>query len=470
MTCQPHTHCVPTTVLSASNMEQEQYACDPDYLICTVPKMNWASAFSPPVPTSLYPQLEAGANYNTTSQLLTAVNRIMALQSEYHVGAISLNTNFLFPVNALSNPLAVPFQLDRPAAEGLLSEMAQAGNGTFQEFTDDTQISFLNINFTSLQVSNSVVDTFASNQNAIETGGALVVDTDADGLSDTEEESLGTCAFISPKCPAPWDSDGDGYSDFIEVKYRSSGFDPLDPKKPATPCAMPGVDSDGDGLMDCEEAFLGTDPLNADTDGDFMEDLAEVRNGLNPLDPNDAFLDYNHDGILNLLELKEGLSPTNLMSSTELGFAYTYADNQLSATDVSATGACYTFSVGHMRLLTTGTTQTSPVGANRIYYDVVETAEDSPTTFATIRRACADVLYDDGVVKLPLTGVVNFVDSDFVDLSSFNPDINCKNLAEGAVLDGGVLSDSGTLVPARGSSLVDAGRGGGTTEPDGGTD
>ena len=155
--CQPHTHCVPTTMLSASSQEQEQYACDPDYLICTVPKKNWGSAFNPPLDPSLYPQLEAGANYNTTPQIIASVDQIMALQSQYHVGSITLDTNFLFPVNALSNPLAVPFDLDRPAGEALLTAMAAAGNGSFKEFTDDTQINFLNVSFASLQVQNTIV-------------------------------------------------------------------------------------------------------------------------------------------------------------------------------------------------------------------------------------------------------------------------------------------------------------------------
>jgi hypothetical protein len=116
-----------------------------------------------------------------------------------------------------------------------------------------------------------------------------------------------------------------------------------------------------------------------------------------------------------------------------------------------------------MRLLTTGQTQTSPVGANRIYYDLIQTQDDSPTTTSSYRRACADVLYDNGVVKLPLTGVVNFVDSDFVDLSTFDPSVNCKNLAEGAILDGGILNDSGTLTPIATTTSVDGGaRDGGT--------
>jgi len=49
---------------------------------------------------------------------------------------------------------------------------------------------------------------------------------------------------------------------------------------------LPSVlDSDGDGLSDAAEAFLGTDPNNPDTDGDGYSDKEEILNGYNPLGP-----------------------------------------------------------------------------------------------------------------------------------------------------------------------------------------
>ena len=70
-------------------------------------------------------------------------------------------------------------------------------------------------------------------------------DSDGDGLSDAEENSLGTDAQIA-------DSDGDGLSDGDEL---SDGTDPLD------------YDSDGDGASDGAEVAAGTDPLIADDGG-----------------------------------------------------------------------------------------------------------------------------------------------------------------------------------------------------------
>jgi hypothetical protein len=460
--CLPHTHCNPTTVLNASGAMTESDSCEPDFLICTVPKMMWQSYFNPPLNPMLYPNLEAGSNYNTFGQIMASVTDIMNLQSLYHVGSIQLNTEFLFPIAALSNPLAVPFDLDRPAAEGLLTAMASAGNGTFTEFTDASQINFLNIDYAAIQVQHSLVQSFASVQTAQQIGNAYVLDTDMDGLTDAEENSLGTCATLggpaamNNQCVTPWDTDQDGYSDLIEVLYQTSGFDPLDPNKPATKCLTPGVDSDGDGLMDCEEAFLGTDPTSPDTDGDFVDDLLEIRNQMNPLDPTDAFGDINKDTILNRAEIQDGLSPTEQVSSNEREFSLvTSLTPAAVSADAAANGlSCYDFDVQHLRLLTTPqqpppSTMMGPMGGmspmvqvlegmNYVYYDVYDAPTDLPTTFATVRRACVKVLYRNGTQKLPLSGVVNFADSDFVPLDTFNRAMNCKDLTKGlAVGDAG---------------------------------
>jgi hypothetical protein len=444
VTCPGGQLCTPTTILNASGQQVENYACTPQYLVCTVPKSDWGTAFNPPVDPSLYPGLQAGAPYNTTPQLLASVAEIMQLQTDYHVASIELNTNFLFPIDALSNPLAGPFDLDRPAGEALLQAMATEGDGTFQEFLADTQINFLNIDYSAIQVPNLLVASFPSNQMAIESGGALLADSDGDGLPDAEETSLGTCAAKSVKCTTPADSDGDGYSDYIEVKYKANGFDPLDPNKPATPCVPKGLDTDGDGLFDCEESYLTTDPTTADSDGDFVSDLTEERNTMNPLDPTDAHGDINRDGILNGDEIAIGLSPFAQVSPAERGYAFTSAWSP-EASSFDAGGACFHFDVQHLRLVTTGDNAVAPQGGNRVYFDVYQSEEDSPATLSTVRRACADVLYVDGGVKLPLNGVVNFADQDFVDLQTFNPAKNCKDMTQGfdAGVTGGGPSDAG---------------------------
>jgi hypothetical protein len=84
-------------------------------------------------------------------------------------------------------------------------------------------------------------------------------DLDGDGLSDTEELSLGTD-------PNNRDSNGDGLDDRFSVMH---GIDPL------------SNDSDGDGLTNAQELSLGTSPLVADTDQDGVDDAEDAF----PLDP-----------------------------------------------------------------------------------------------------------------------------------------------------------------------------------------
>jgi hypothetical protein len=55
------------------------------------------------------------------------------------------------------------------------------------------------------------------------------------------------------------------------------------PPAPGATCAA-GEDTDGDGLDDCTELELGTDPASDDSDGDGMTDLAEVDCVSDPLD------------------------------------------------------------------------------------------------------------------------------------------------------------------------------------------
>ena len=94
----------------------------------------------------------------------------------------------------------------------------------------------------------------------------LAVDTDGDGLSDSEETT------IHGTDPNDADTDDDGLSDGEEV--LTVGTDPLDD------------DTDGDDLDDGEEVNdTGTDPLNPDTDGDQLSDFEEgVFFGTDPLD------------------------------------------------------------------------------------------------------------------------------------------------------------------------------------------
>jgi TolB protein len=120
-------------------------------------------------------------------------------------------------------------------------------------------------------------------------------DSDGDGLTDRQEEEIGT----DPNNP---DTDSDGLSDGEEVLRRNT--DPLNPDTDADSLSDGAEvlehntdplnpDTDGDGLSDGEEISLGTDPRNPDTDNDGLIDGEESPPCPDPLNP-----DSDGDGII----------------------------------------------------------------------------------------------------------------------------------------------------------------------------
>ena len=96
-----------------------------------------------------------------------------------------------------------------------------------------------------------------------------LLDSDADGILDGDETAIyGTD-------PGSADSDLDGVADGAEL---AAGTNPLVADSGA------GVDTDGDGLLDADEAAFGTDLGIADSDGDGWFDGDEVSIGTDPLD------------------------------------------------------------------------------------------------------------------------------------------------------------------------------------------
>lgn len=84
---------------------------------------------------------------------------------------------------------------------------------------------------------------------------------------------------------------------------ENGGTDPVD------------ADSDGDGLLDSEEATTGTDPAVADTDGDGLSDGDEVETGTDPLatdSDGDTYSDFD--------EMTEGTDPMDAESRIYTGY------------------------------------------------------------------------------------------------------------------------------------------------------
>ncbi len=98
---------------------------------------------------------------------------------------------------------------------------------------------------------------------------ANIIDSDNDGVNDKDEIEI---YKTDPNNP---DTDGDGYSDWIEL---NNGYSPLAPNKKLTE-----NDFDNDGLSDKDELLFHTEIDNPDTDGDGYSDGTEIKNGYDPL-------------------------------------------------------------------------------------------------------------------------------------------------------------------------------------------
>lgn len=118
-------------------------------------------------------------------------------------------------------------------------------------------------------------------------------DTDGDGMVDGWEEHFGLDPLSSSDANEDADSDG--------LSNREEYLNGTNPSK---------SDTDSDGLDDFRElSDIGTDPLVWDSDADDMPDGWEVGYGMNPLDPNDAFLDSDGDGLQNWREYYHSTNP-----------------------------------------------------------------------------------------------------------------------------------------------------------------
>ncbi len=133
--------------------------------------------------------------------------------------------------------------------------------------------------------------------------------------------------------PGLRDTDNDGMSDFFEVKLSSPG-NVLDPLVQDSPCNVPvdGLwpDSDMDGLTDCEEFVKGTNRHLVDTDSDGIPDGIEFLTGMNPLEIQYT-TDSDFDGSEDWLEVQQH---TNLTSDDPLirerySYGYSVVDNGL---------------------------------------------------------------------------------------------------------------------------------------------
>jgi hypothetical protein len=127
-------------------------------------------------------------------------------------------------------------------------------------------------------------------------GDGTIDPVDLQRFADAADGSMPGCA----PCP---DGDSDGVTDCQE---QALGSDPGIAEEPCFPYAP---DIDGDGLLNAEEVALGTDSCVVDSDGDGMGDgYEEARPCLSPL-LHDGSADPDADGIASADEAAGGTQP-----------------------------------------------------------------------------------------------------------------------------------------------------------------
>jgi len=339
---------------------------------------------------------------NTPYSIRRAVREMMNLAKRFEVAEMTFHTAFL----AVDTPQWVDDQ-----AEALLGGMADDGKGTYRNFENGEEINFLDIDFTSVKRMYALKDGAFMVYNANAHPGyseADRVDTDGDGLIDVIEEEFGSDVGAV-------DTDGDGFNDRLEYSLRRSGFDPLDPDDADCALALDRLDSDGDGLLNCEERFIGTSPDLFDTDADGLPDPVEVRAGTNPVwDDADADLDF--DGSLNASELAWHTNPTANDADKFSLLAYRYEFGRQPGYPENR--VCYQFEVDNITLVgTQARSEGEPAGYNDIMVYAGQVPYDDPGDYGTFRVACARVRYipryPEPDLKYPPNGKVKFEQKHF---------------------------------------------------------
>ncbi|MEZ4271921.1 MAG: hypothetical protein R3C68_10970 [Myxococcota bacterium] len=390
-------------------------------------------------------ELAAGNDYNQPYQILQKVADIMELQERFQIGDLRVHSGLV--LDPFADPAVIEVFGDPAQAIPLMEQVADIGEGRFLQFNGGDSIDFVSINFDSIKQQRVVRSFYADNQGArLETNG-LLSDTDFDGLSDQTEFAIGTDSRLA-------DTDGDGYSDYLEWKLRGFAFDANDPCLPAlvddpnsgaspgncNPAApvncmrgFPGpyLDTDSDGLNDCEERQLGTNTRNADTDQGWFARPFGFYLGLDPLRW-DADGDNDQDALTNAREIEWHLNPVIEQSQVAAREHYRY-NRPKTGTSIDGR-TCFDFGINNIDLTASGEpevitqffaqTPGQRVGYNQIRLYIAENMSDDLSGLPLYRTACVMARYVPPVLKVPQKGKIRLLESDFKYVLGSDPIFN----------------------------------------------
>lgn len=308
--------------------------------------------------TQLVPTQGQGAC--SRCELTRVTDELKALGAQYGAGEVTVQ------------PIYVRSTIDPLVADQVAAIARSGGTAPIQTDPGSLKDALNGLNYASLQRSLKIRRVLAFNRNSISRAGQLLVDSDEDGLPDTEESSDKS---VRPLNPLVADTDADGLMDGVE---RRMGLDPVN-ANPLTGC-NPLSDEDGDRLNDCEERALGTNACVGDTDGDSVPDLVEAFDGLNPLVPEDL-ADSDGDGISNIAEAQGHTDPFSSDAAyfNDRGYAYSVAD-----ADPTEDGRpCYRIRVDNVGMVETLARPNAPFadipkGMNDVYLYVQFGREGDP--------------------------------------------------------------------------------------------
>ncbi len=293
-----------------------------------------------------------------------------------------------------------------------LEGMARLGGGDFRDFRNNEPINFLNFKFGLTRRAFVIKEWVASNFSAPPGSPLDQADSDSDGLSDADELTAGT-NYRDP------DTDGDGFSDGVEVRFAKLGatFNPTAPVfpdggggDPGCPPNLRGVDTDCDGLLDCDEQLVGSNAQLVDSDRDGIPDGVEWLLSAQA-SSDDLGEDPDNDAVSTRDELRMHTHPLSpdTQNLTVNGYRYELT------TDGGVDGdgrQCFDFRVHNVSLApTVGDPYDGGVGQgagfNDLYFSVAFIPSDDPTARTIVRQyRYKQARFPVGGIKSPVDGVI----------------------------------------------------------------